>query len=92
MQAGILRGGRILLRDIAVTRIRATASGFAVEEGWRRFMPRGHFAAMMTVTGGMPAFVTPVVIGTGRQLSFRQTANGTVVLGGGIGRHRRKVG
>lgn len=47
-------------------------------------LPRGHFAATMMVTGRMPAFVTPVVIGTGRQLSFKQTANGTVVIGGGI--------
>ncbi len=47
-------------------------------------LPRGHFAATMMVTGRMQAFVTPVVIGTGRQLSFKQTANGTVVIGGGI--------
>ena len=47
-------------------------------------LPRGHFAATMMVTARMAPFVTPVVIGTGRQLSFKQTANGTVVIGGGI--------
>ena len=47
-------------------------------------LPRGYFAATMMVTGRMPAFVSPVVIGTGRQLSFKQTSAGTVVIGGGI--------
>ena len=47
-------------------------------------LPRGHFAATMMVTSRMPAFVSPVVIGTGRQLSFKQTSTGTVVIGGGI--------
>ncbi len=47
-------------------------------------LPRGYFAATMMVTGRMPSFVDPVVIGTGRQLSFKQTSTGTVVIGGGI--------
>lgn len=47
-------------------------------------LPRGHFASTLMVTARMPHFVDPVVIGTGRKLSFKQTANGTVVIGGGI--------
>ncbi len=38
---------------------------------------------MMLVTGRMPRFLEPVVLGTGRPLSFKQTAEGTVLIGGG---------
>jgi sarcosine oxidase subunit beta len=38
----------------------------------------------MMVTTRMPHFLDPVIIGTGRQLSFKQTDTGTVVIGGGI--------
>jgi sarcosine oxidase subunit beta len=31
----------------------------------------------------MPRFVEPVVLGTGRPLSFKQTSEGTVLIGGG---------
>ncbi|MEI6113074.1 MAG: FAD-binding oxidoreductase, partial [Burkholderiales bacterium] len=31
----------------------------------------------------MPHFLDPVVLGTGRPLSFKQRANGTVLIGGG---------
>jgi glycine/D-amino acid oxidase-like deaminating enzyme len=47
-------------------------------------LPRGHFASTLMVTARMPHFVDPVVIGTGRKLSFKQTGEGTVVIGGGI--------
>ena len=38
---------------------------------------------MMLVTTSMPHFLDPVVLGTGRPLSFKQRANGTVLIGGG---------
>lgn len=38
---------------------------------------------MMLVTLRMPRFLEPVVLGTGRPLSFKQTAEGTVLIGGG---------
>jgi sarcosine oxidase, subunit beta len=47
-------------------------------------LPRGHFASTLMVTARMPHFLDPVIIGTGRKLSFKQTDNGTVVIGGGI--------
>jgi sarcosine oxidase subunit beta len=47
-------------------------------------LPRGHFASTLMVTARMPPFLKPVIIGTGRKLSFKQTDNGTVVIGGGI--------
>jgi sarcosine oxidase subunit beta len=40
-------------------------------------------APMMLVTLRMPRFVEPVVLGTGRPLSFKQTSEGTVLIGGG---------
>ena len=36
----------------------------------------------MMVTARMPRFIRPVVGVHGRKLSFKQTANGTVVIGG----------
>jgi sarcosine oxidase subunit beta len=38
---------------------------------------------MLMITGPMPAFIKPVVILRGRKLSFKQFANGTVLIGGG---------
>ncbi len=38
---------------------------------------------MMLVTLRMPRFLDPVVLGTARPLSFKQTAEGTVLIGGG---------
>src|SRR5690606_41026819 len=38
---------------------------------------------MMLVALPMPRFLDPVVLGTGRPLSFKQRANGTVLIGGG---------
>jgi sarcosine oxidase, subunit beta len=60
------------------------AWGWQAAEMVGETLPRGHFAATMMVTGRMAPFITPVVIGTGRQLSFKQTSTGTVVIGGGI--------
>lgn len=41
------------------------------------------YAPMMIVTAPMPRFCTAVVGVAGRPLSFKQAANGTVVIGGG---------
>lgn len=46
-------------------------------------VPLEPFAPMMMVTARMPAFVDPVVLSVGRSLSFKQSAVGTVLIGGG---------
>ena len=47
---------------------------------------------MMLVTLRMPHFLDPVVLGTGRPLSFKQTTEGTVLIGGGrLARVERSV-
>ena len=38
---------------------------------------------MLMITARVPAFIRPVVILRGRKLSFKQFANGTVLIGGG---------
>jgi len=46
-------------------------------------VPLEVIAPMLMVTSRLPAFIEPVVILRGRKLSFKQLANGTVVIGGG---------
>jgi sarcosine oxidase subunit beta len=46
-------------------------------------IPCGVKASMMIVTERLPPFCTPTVGATSRALSFKQTAAGTVVIGGG---------
>jgi sarcosine oxidase subunit beta len=46
-------------------------------------VPLEPIAPMMMVTERLPPFLEPVVIGTGRPLSFKQQPNGTVLIGGG---------
>ncbi len=46
-------------------------------------VPLEPIGPMMLVTTRMPHFLDPVVLGTGRALSFKQRANGTVLIGGG---------
>jgi sarcosine oxidase subunit beta len=46
-------------------------------------VPLDPVGPMMLVTTAMPHFLDPVVLGTGRPLSFKQRANGTVLIGGG---------
>jgi sarcosine oxidase subunit beta len=46
-------------------------------------IPCGTKASMMIVTERLPPFVEPTVGATARALSFKQTAAGTVVIGGG---------
>jgi sarcosine oxidase, subunit beta len=46
-------------------------------------VPLKAMAPMMMVTQRMPRFLEPVVLGTGRPLSFKQTQEDTVLIGGG---------
>ena len=46
-------------------------------------VPLEVIAPMLMVTSALRAFIQPVVILRGRKLSFKQLANGTVVIGGG---------
>lgn len=46
-------------------------------------VPLTPIAPMMTITAPLPPFVSPVVLCAGRPLSFKQMANGTVMIGGG---------
>ena len=46
-------------------------------------VPLSWFLPMMMVTARVEQFLTPVVIGTERPLSFKQMPNGTLVIGGG---------
>jgi sarcosine oxidase subunit beta len=51
-------------------------------------VPLEPVALMMMVTERVPPFLDPVVIGTGRPLSFKQQPNGTVLIGGA---HRARL-
>lgn len=46
-------------------------------------VPLEVIAPMLMITASMPAFLKPVVGAGGRTLSFKQFANGTVLIGGG---------
>ncbi len=46
-------------------------------------VPLEVIAPMMLITAPMPYFIKPVVGATSRPLSFKQLANGTVMIGGG---------
>jgi sarcosine oxidase subunit beta len=59
------------------------AWGGAVAAALGEPVPLEPIAPMMMVSARVPHFLDPVVIGTGRKLSFKQMANGTVVIGGG---------
>lgn len=50
---------------------------------WDEPVPLQPISPMMLVTLRMPHFLDAVVLGTGRPLSFKQRANGTVLIGGG---------
>jgi len=47
-------------------------------------IPERFMAAMMLVTNRMSRFLEPVVLGHRRPLSFKQTQDGTVLIGGGL--------
>src|SRR6185369_7465072 len=51
-------------------------------------VPLEPVALMMMVTERVAPFLEPVVIGTGRPLSFKQQPNGTVLIGGA---HRARL-
>jgi sarcosine oxidase subunit beta len=46
-------------------------------------VPVETIAPMLMITSAVPHFIDPVVILRGRKLSFKQFANGTVLIGGG---------
>jgi sarcosine oxidase, subunit beta len=46
-------------------------------------VPLEVIAPMLMITARVPPFIRPVVILRGRKLSFKQLANGTVLIGGG---------
>jgi len=46
-------------------------------------VPLQVIAPMLMITAPMPSFLAPVIILRGRKLSFKQFANGTVLIGGG---------
>ena len=46
-------------------------------------VPLQVIAPMLMITGRVPVFIEPVVILRSRKLSFKQFANGTVMIGGG---------
>jgi sarcosine oxidase subunit beta len=50
---------------------------------WGEPVPLEPISPMMLVTLRMDHFLDPVVIGSGRALSFKQRTNGTVLIGGG---------
>jgi sarcosine oxidase subunit beta len=51
-------------------------------------VPLEPIAPMLMITAPMPPFLKPVLGATGRTLSFKQFANGTVLIGGG---HRGRL-
>ncbi len=61
----------------------AGAWGGAIAAGLGEPVPIEAFAPMMLVTARMPYFIAPVVASFDRMISFKQSPNGTVVIGGG---------
>lgn len=59
------------------------AWGGAIAAALGEKVPLVATAPMMMVTAPLPPFCTPVVLGVHRKLSFKQAANGTVLIGGG---------
>jgi len=60
----------------------AWAGNFAAQAG--DVVPVEAGGLMLMITHRAPPFVTPVLGATGRALSFKQFANGTVLIGGGL--------
>jgi sarcosine oxidase subunit beta len=61
----------------------AGAWGGAIAASLGEPVPVTTVAPMLMITSPVPAFIEPVVILRGRKLSFKQFANGTVLIGGG---------
>ncbi len=62
---------------------RAGAWADRIAAEWGEPVPLTAIGPMMLVTLRMDHFLDAVVLGTGRPLSFKQRANGTVLIGGG---------
>jgi sarcosine oxidase, subunit beta len=62
----------------------AGAWGAGVAERLGETLPTTVLALSMMVTARIKPFVTPVVIGIDQPLSFKQTAVGSLVIGGGV--------
>jgi len=62
----------------------AGAWGAHIAEMMGDYAPLYKKASVMTVTARTAKFLEPVVLLEGRKLSFKQMANGTVVIGGGF--------
>ncbi len=54
-----------------------------IAEALGETVPLATKASMLMVTAPMPRFIEPVVGSQGRKLSFKQSSNGTVIIGGG---------
>ena len=74
--AGLIRS------DLVVNCAGAWGSGLAEQLG--ETLPIKVMALTMMVTTRVKPFITPVVIGIDRPLSFKQSAVGSLVIGGGI--------
>jgi sarcosine oxidase subunit beta len=61
----------------------AGAWGGRIAEALGEPVPVETVAPMLMITSRVPDFIRPVVILRGRKLSFKQFANGTVLIGGG---------
>ncbi|MEO0543073.1 MAG: FAD-binding oxidoreductase [Pseudomonadota bacterium] len=77
--------GRNFLAPVIVNAAGAWAATIAAMIG--DDIPLGHKASMMMVTERISEFVKPVVSLAGRPLSFKQTRQGTLVIGGGLQGH-----
>lgn len=61
----------------------AGAWGGRIAASLGELVPVDTVAPMLMITSRVPVFIKPVVILQGRKLSFKQFANGTVLIGGG---------
>ncbi|WP_223262697.1 NAD(P)/FAD-dependent oxidoreductase [Sphingobium sp. SCG-1] len=87
---GFSRKGGIWRVDTTAGTVEATflvncggAWGGAVAAALGEPVPVEAIAPMLMVCARVPHFLDPVVIGTSRKLTFKQTMSGTVVIGGG---------
>jgi sarcosine oxidase subunit beta len=71
------------LREARVVVNCAGAWADRIAAQWDEPVPLAAIAPMMLVTMRMEHFLDPVVLCMGRPLSFKQRANGTVLIGGG---------
>ena len=77
----IATGGEVFEAPAVVNAAGAWANEIAAQLGER--VPMQETALMLAITAPVAPFVRPVVGATSRPLSFKQYANGTVMIGGG---------